>query len=226
MKFDITKTYPPVVWWLYDHVIADGVQAMNAGLVEELSTALPDGSRVLDVGCGGGQLALELSARNPGLRIVGVDADPGQVRRAARRVVQRADRLRFERASADRLPFPDDSFDAVVSVGSVKHWPDAAAGMAEMVRVLRPGGLLRVLEADRSTTLADARITVGCLQYPRPLRGLGARFFRACVAGPGVSLDNARALLRGLPVEQARIAPVPQAPAIWQISARGYAESA
>jgi ubiquinone/menaquinone biosynthesis C-methylase UbiE len=52
-------------------------------------------------------------------------------------------------ADVAKLPFPDDHFDAVLSSGSIKHWPDPAAGMTEIHRVLAPGGRAFIGEMNR-----------------------------------------------------------------------------
>jgi SAM-dependent methyltransferase len=97
---------------------------------------------VLEVGPGPGHLAVELARRVPGLRLTGVDVDPAMVARATARAQREGldDRLDFVVGDVAALPFADGSFDLVTSSFSVHHWPDAAAGFAEIRRALRPGG--------------------------------------------------------------------------------------
>jgi ubiquinone/menaquinone biosynthesis C-methylase UbiE len=97
---------------------------------------------VLDVGAGPGTLALEIARRQPSLEVVGVDISP-EMLAIARANAQREGldgRVRFETGDAARLPFADRSFDLVVSTLSLHHWPDLAASLRELHRVLRPGG--------------------------------------------------------------------------------------
>lgn len=99
--------------------------------------------RVLDVGCGTGALIAAVGARAPGAVVVGADLAP-EMLAAARATLGPTHPLAA--ADAARLPFRAGSFDAVVSSSSFHYWPDPAAGLAELRRVLRPGGRLVVTD--------------------------------------------------------------------------------
>jgi SAM-dependent methyltransferase len=98
--------------------------------------------QVLEIGPGPGGLAVELARRVRDLRLTGLDIDPAMVERAVLRARREGldDRLAFVVGDVSALPFPDASFDLVTSSFSVHHWPDGAAGFAEIRRVLRPRG--------------------------------------------------------------------------------------
>jgi SAM-dependent methyltransferase len=119
------------------------LRPMFRRVVSEIATVAPDGASVLEIGCGPGHLAA-LLARTPGLRVTGIDLDPGMVARADahanREVGADRHRPRFLVADVAALPFPDASFDLVVSTFSMHHWADPTVGLAEIRRVLRPGG--------------------------------------------------------------------------------------
>ena len=112
------------------------------GIAADAATAAPDGARVLEVGCGPGHLSQRLAGH--GLEVTGVDLDPAMVERARASTGRRGDpgqpRPRFLVGDAAALAFPDRSFDLVVSTLSMHHWADPAAGLAEIGRVLCPGG--------------------------------------------------------------------------------------
>ena len=141
------------------HTVAGGILIGHAGVYDTLSrlllgplidgiaadvaAAAPAGARVLEVGCGPGHLSIRL-ARRHGLEVTGLDLDPAMIARA-RTNTDRAGNRGGRRPSflvgdVAALAFPDRSFDLVVSTLSMHHWADPTAGLAEIGRVLRPGG--------------------------------------------------------------------------------------
>jgi demethylmenaquinone methyltransferase/2-methoxy-6-polyprenyl-1,4-benzoquinol methylase len=134
--------------------------AMTAGLhhrwrarAVDLARVSP-GSRVLDVATGTGDLALELASRvAPGGEVVGADFAEGMLDRARAKAERHpgAVRPRFEWADATALPYPDDSFDAATVGFGVRNFEDLPRGLAEMARVVRPGGRVVVLEITTPT---------------------------------------------------------------------------
>ncbi|QEH35704.1 Demethylmenaquinone methyltransferase [Aquisphaera giovannonii] len=114
------------------------------------------GRRILDVGCGLGDDAAAMARIvAPGGAVVGVDASRGMVE-AARRRHEDVAGLSFEVADAGSLPFDDASFDACRIDRVLQHVPDPAPAIAEMARVLRPGGVLVAYDNDWETLTVDA----------------------------------------------------------------------
>ena len=97
------------------------------------------GWRYLDVGCGVGFAASEIAGATK-LDVTGVDVDPDQVSAATHRAAR--ENLRFRVMDATALDFPDGEFDVVATSMTTHHIPDWERALAEMVRVLRPGGYL------------------------------------------------------------------------------------
>lgn len=192
--FDPTARYGALESFVYDRCIAPAVIDMADRVEARLLAALPHGASVLEVGCGGGQLATRLAGRRPDLSITGLDLSAAQVARATERARHVSERVRFVEGSALSLPFDDRTFDAVLSVASIKHWPDPARGLAECVRVLRAGGSLAVIEADRGCTMRDARDFVARWRIPAFLRPAALVGFRTFVAGNAFDLDDVRGL--------------------------------
>ncbi len=208
--FDITTPYSRVTSFAYDRLIAPAVVPLIGVIEDRWSAAFPGEARVLDVGCGGGQVAHALAERHPGYDLTGLDLSHDQVRRADRRTVH-ADRVRFVQGSALELPFADGSFDAVYSIASLKHWPDIARGAAECARVLRPGGLLCLVEVERGCAVDDAwrfvrSAPIGVMPLALPFTGA----FMSIVAGRGWHVDEARALLPALPLEGGAVERLPR----------------
>jgi len=99
------------------------------------------GQSVLDVACGTGVLARAAAKRaGPKGRVAGVDLSPGMLAVAA----EHAPSVEWREGSAEALPFPDDSFDAVVSQFGLMFFADRPQAIREMGRVLRPDGLMAV----------------------------------------------------------------------------------
>lgn len=95
------------------------------------------GARVLDVGCGGGFLSLDLSAR--GYRVTGLDVDEAVM--AGGRLRDRANQVDWRVGTAEALPFGDHAFDVVCMMDVLEHVRDWRAAVTEATRVLAPGGV-------------------------------------------------------------------------------------
>ena len=108
---------------------------------------LPPGSRVLDVGCGIGGSA-RILARDYGFDVLGISISPGQIQRASE-LTQAGLSCRFAVMDALALELPDQTFDAVWSVEAGPHMPDKQRYADELLRVLKPGGLLTVADWNR-----------------------------------------------------------------------------
>ena len=120
--------------------------------------------KVLDVGCGTGLMTARLAAT--GRQIVGVDISAAMIKRARR---TNDPRIEFTLGDAERLPFPDHSFDAVINLISFHHYPDPSRAAAEFRRVLQPGGRLVLIAFDRrSPYIALAQRTNW---WTRPIAG-------------------------------------------------------
>jgi ubiquinone/menaquinone biosynthesis C-methylase UbiE len=109
---------------------------------------------ILDVGCGHGRSVMELAARAPRGRVVGVDPSELMVEIAAqrnRRLIEAA-RVDVVLSSVEALPFPDNAFDKAQCVHVLYFWKDVEMSLREIARVLKPGGRLVLLfrtSADR-----------------------------------------------------------------------------
>jgi SAM-dependent methyltransferase len=103
---------------------------------------LPPGAAVLDVPCGGG-VAFRGVPPGRGPRYVAGDLSPVMLRRARAEARRRGLSVTLTRLSADRLPFADGTFDRCVTYNGLHCLPDPAGAVAELARVLRPGGVLR-----------------------------------------------------------------------------------
>ncbi len=132
--------------------------------------------RLLDVGCGPGNLDRLIAVRRPGLTIVGVDESEAMIRRALRQPP--LPNLEFRRGAVESLGFREE-FDFALSVLSFHHWEEPQAGIEAVHRALRPGGTFWVYEGDpeasREDLRRDLRPLFGWLRPPEGLVRKGLR---------------------------------------------------
>lgn len=106
-----------------------------------------DGMSVLDVGCGFGGVVASLNDRFQDLKLTGLNIDPRQIARAQREVTPRGtNSIQFVVGDACALALPDASFDVVLAVECIFHFPSRVRFMREARRVLKPGGVLMISE--------------------------------------------------------------------------------
>jgi ubiquinone/menaquinone biosynthesis C-methylase UbiE len=118
---------------------------------------LKPGMKVLDVGCGIGTDAMGLTELvGSGGLVTGVDFSDSLIAEAVRRAADRNLHLKFEVGDAQDLRFPDGSFDAVRTERMLMHVPNPSKALAEMSRVLRPGGRMAVQDFDWETQFCDS----------------------------------------------------------------------
>ncbi len=123
---------------------------------ERAQLRLAQGERLLDVGCGLGEAGLALAQDlGEGGELVGVDASERMVRVARSNAAAAPSRVRFSVEDACSLDEPDGSFDAARSERTLQWLADPAAAVAEMVRVVRPGGRVSLIDTDWSTFTID-----------------------------------------------------------------------
>jgi SAM-dependent methyltransferase len=123
-----------------------GVESAHRKLAQHAD--LDSARRVLEIGCGTGNLALLVKRMHPGLDVVGLDPDPKALARAGRKARRTGLQLQLDRGFADGLPYPDATFDRVLSALMFHHLEPGSrtASLREVLRVLRPGGALYLMD--------------------------------------------------------------------------------
>jgi ubiquinone/menaquinone biosynthesis C-methylase UbiE len=169
------------------YVIEESVQQRYVGS-RDARTFLPfllpylrSGLEVLDAGCGVGSIALDLAPTVAPGRIVGIDVDPLQIEVARKSAADRGiENAGFVTASVLQLPFDDATFDVVYANAVLLYVREPVRALAEMRRVLRPGGLAAAADDDFGTVV---------ISPDRPELELAPRLFELAVAREG---GNAR----------------------------------
>ena len=141
---------------------------------------LRPGMRLLDAGCGPGTITLGLAAAVAPGEVVGLELSPAMVEQARALAAERGvANVRFEVGDVQALPFPDASFDAAFESAVLEHVPDPARAVAELRRVLRPGGVVGLRDGDWGAGGAPV------LEPPDPLVAEAYALVRAPVAAHG-----------------------------------------
>ena len=131
---------------LLNHLLSGNVDKRWRRLVARtLRPSLVEGARVLDVACGTGDLALALASAGAA-SVVGLDFCRPMLEIARRKAAGESRGLQFVEGDALRLPFADESFDAVTIAFGLRNLAGVEEGLRELLRVLRPGGRAAVLE--------------------------------------------------------------------------------
>ena len=153
----------------YDRVARFLARPLYRRVAADVTAAgLPAGSVVLDVGTGPGRVPTLIANACPDITVEGIDLSAEMIARAtATAQTSGAEHVRFQVADVATLPHPDRSIDLVVSTISLHHWDDPAAGLTEIVRVLRADGQAWIYDfrwalhrAQQITTNLDADSTV------------------------------------------------------------------
>lgn len=150
--------------------------AVNACFVDDLIQRSPLGKDILDLGTGTALIPVELCARDRDVRIMAADAAVEMLELARYNIEIHGllDRIQLSRCDAKKLIFQDSFFDTVMSNSLVHHLPTAENFFAEVLRVLRTGGLLFVRDLCRPTSNSEVErfvdlYTTGETEYSKQL---------------------------------------------------------
>ena len=141
--------------WLGELVFFPSLRACREEIIHWQQQRGERPYRLLDVGCGTGNLLLTIAEDKQAEEVVGLDYSPEMVRRVEAKIIRspHAKRLRVMRGDAEKLPCEDSSLDAVTCCNSFHHYPHQAAVIHEFHRVLRPGGLLILIDGFRDNVI-------------------------------------------------------------------------
>ncbi|MDE6310295.1 MAG: bifunctional demethylmenaquinone methyltransferase/2-methoxy-6-polyprenyl-1,4-benzoquinol methylase UbiE [Muribaculaceae bacterium] len=128
--------------------------------VRTLTRLVPPPCAIVDIATGTGDLAISLARALPEASVLGVDLSEGMLAVGRRKVAEAGleERIRFRRGDGLALPVESDSADAVTIAYGIRNFADIPGGYREMLRVLRPGGVLAVLELSTPTQPVPAAL--------------------------------------------------------------------
>lgn len=147
----------------YDRQAGLLARPLYRGVAADVAAAgLGAGAVVLDVGTGPGRVPRLIARACPQLTVEGVDLSAEMMARASSVAAgsPATERIRFQVANVADLPFEDGSVDLVISSISLHHWDEPAAGLRDVVRVLRPGAQAWIYDFRRALRHPD-RLTAG-----------------------------------------------------------------
>lgn len=129
--------------------------------------------RILDVATGTADVALLLARNYPQAQIIGVDIAAQMLELGRQKLIQAGlqDRIRLQLADAETLPFPDNSFDAVMVAFGVRNFENLNTGLKEMLRVLKPGGKAVILEFSYPNSFPIKQLYHLYFRYITPMIG-------------------------------------------------------
>lgn len=138
--------------------------------VSSQATVLKDHGEAIDLGCGAGQLVMEMAKKAYGLHVTGIDLSE-EMLADARESAQRAgleNRVDFRLGNVEEIPFPDRSLDLVVSTASLHHWAEPVKVLNEIDRVLKPEGAYYIFDLRRDMALPFYLLVWFATQFVAP----------------------------------------------------------
>jgi ubiquinone/menaquinone biosynthesis C-methylase UbiE len=129
----------PQMHWMRRFVISQSLRLTKQG-------------QAVDLGCGAGQLVMEMAQNTPGLNITGIDLSDdllANARVSAQQLGLLGGQVDFRLGNAEEIPFPNQSLDLVISTVSLHHWSEPVKVLNEIDRVLKPGGAFYIFDLRR-----------------------------------------------------------------------------
>jgi ubiquinone/menaquinone biosynthesis C-methylase UbiE len=165
------------------------LEAIDRSFVRHIEGLVPaarlETSRVLDVGCGPGQILVMMKRRWPGMQITGIDAGPAMIERARQDAAEAGldityEVLRVGPQGDARLPYDDASFDLVTCNSVIHHLTDPVGALDEIARVTKPDGAVLVRDLQRPKLMLPYALHVRV--FGRHYEGEMRRLYEASVA--------------------------------------------
>jgi len=180
-------------FFFYEQVIHPKTSGNYRELENLFAATIPQGAKVLEVGCGGGRVSCNYATRRPDVRVLAIDLSPHMIARCKKRQAEvGVKNIDFRVGSAMDLSSEarEGPYQAVLSVGSIKHWPDPAKGIAEMAKALEPGGWMYLTDANPHATPGQIRQFVELWRIPWGTTNFFAKKFKQDVVDGSCAVDD------------------------------------
>jgi demethylmenaquinone methyltransferase/2-methoxy-6-polyprenyl-1,4-benzoquinol methylase len=154
-----------------NHLLSFGIDRLwRKKLVRMLGERKP--VKVLDVATGTGDLAIAISSLKP-QKIVGIDISEKMLEIGRQKLTEKGlnQIITLQRADAEKIPFSDNSFDAITVAFGVRNYENLEMGLTEMHRVLRPGGVMLILEFSHPESFPMKQLYAIYSRYVIPVMG-------------------------------------------------------
>jgi ubiquinone/menaquinone biosynthesis C-methylase UbiE len=145
----------------YNAITKTRIFQRNYALVADDIVTYCSAGSILDIGMGPGWLLITLHQKSPAVRLTGLDTSSAMVAKARKNLANAGlhEIIEVKEGNASAMPFSEDSFDTVVSTGSIHHWKEPTAGLNEIYRVLKPGGYALIYDIVSDTPASILRET-------------------------------------------------------------------
>jgi ubiquinone/menaquinone biosynthesis C-methylase UbiE len=183
---------------------------------ERLKAILPNGGDVLEVAPGPGFLAIEL-ARDPKLRVVGLDVSKTFVERARKNAAEARVPVDFREGNASAMPFAENSFDLLVCRAAFKNFSEPEKALAEMRRVLRPGGTGLIIDLRRDVPMTEIKRYVNAMRLGVFSRVVTTQTFRFMLLKRAYTKPELEKCWMESPLRRWKCAP---ATSVWRLGSR------
>lgn len=193
----------PIAGW-YSRITSQ--EERHRSVAEQLATGLPAGSRVLEIAPGPGYTAIAL-ARMGDYRITGLDISKSFVEMAGRNARQAGVEIDFRQGNASELPFAPESFDLTYCQAAFKNFTQPVQAIAEMYRVLRPGGRSVIIDLRGDALPAEIDRHIETLGIHGINRLITRWTFRSFLLKNAYSIAEVQAMVTRTPFQKTRVDP-------------------
>jgi ubiquinone/menaquinone biosynthesis C-methylase UbiE len=188
--------------WYADNTRKDRDRFMAQ--TKQITTILPEGSAILEVAPGPGYLAIEL-ARTGSYRLTGLDISKSFVEIAQQNAQVAGVAIDFREGNASEMPFAAESFDFIICTAAFKNFSEPVQAIAEMYRVLKPGGQGLISDLRRDISQADINQAVEKMGLNRFNALLTKWVFRFMLIGRAYTQNEIRQMVAQTPFHQCEI---------------------